>query len=93
MTLSKKVYRNRKPKAGEVVIPKWIRKWFAKEIDFTFHAYTHPFTRYIDQYWSAWVELHPEAKIEDYKNLNLLVESAPKHREFIEKNKEFRGKK
>ncbi|MBN1903727.1 MAG: hypothetical protein JW927_01385 [Deltaproteobacteria bacterium] len=89
MTLSKKVYRNRKPKAGSVAINPWIKKWFAGEIKFTFHAYSFPYAAHLDEYWEAWIELHPDATMPE--GLESLMKSAKIHREFIEKNKEFRG--
>jgi len=42
-------------------IPKNIKEWFAGERQFTFYAYTYPFTAHLKEYWEAWVAGHPGA--------------------------------
>ncbi|NLB82181.1 MAG: hypothetical protein GX800_11375 [Clostridiaceae bacterium] len=80
--MSKKVYRGRKKKAG-LAIPVWIKRWFAGEISFCYHAHTFPYAGHLDEYWQAWIELHPDSTMPE--GLERMMVRAKNHREFIKK--------
>src|SRR5690348_13318887 len=46
--------------------PRWwivpeIEKWFRGERDMPISALTFPFNAQLDELWSAWIEVHPDA--------------------------------
>lgn len=60
MTHKKSKYRKRR-QGTTTVIPTSIKQWFAGEIEFTFYAHTPPYMGLLQEYRTAWLELHPDA--------------------------------
>lgn len=85
MTLRKSSYRKRK-QSGADAIPKAIKAWFAGERSFCFHAYTHPFTANLPEYWESWLEDHPGATMPE--KLPGLIEAAHAHRRMAASRKD-----
>jgi len=73
MTTAKKMFRQRRSTSLSA-IPRNIQQWFSGERRFTFYAYTYPFQAHLKEYWEAWLEEHPGAKMPD--NLEYLIKSA-----------------
>jgi len=60
MTISRKAERQRR-KTTLNSIPRNIQQWFAGERQFTFYAYTYPYTTHLREYWEAYKKEHPKA--------------------------------